>query len=69
MEYNYEFYQLGHGGDLMFKKDLEQLAEHLGRPYPEFFGGQVHDQPGGELQWVIIADMRGKVEPPASQRI
>jgi uncharacterized coiled-coil protein SlyX len=53
----------------VFEKDLDHLAVFLERPHPEFFGGQVHDQPGGELQWVIIADMRGKVEPPASQRI
>ena len=70
MEYNYsKFYQLGNGGDLVFERDLDQLAEHLGRPHPEFFGMQVNDQPGGELQWVIVADMRGKMEPPTSEKI
>ena len=64
-----KFYQLGNGGSLVFEKDLDRLADFLECPHPEFFGGQVHDQPGVELQWVIIADMRGKVEPPASQRI
>jgi hypothetical protein len=38
-------------------------------PHPEFFGTQVNDQPGGELQWVIVADLRGMMEPPASERI
>ncbi|KAK1646440.1 hypothetical protein QYE76_064245 [Lolium multiflorum] len=28
-----------------------------------------HDQPGGELQWIITADLRGKMEPPTSERI
>jgi polyhydroxyalkanoate synthesis regulator phasin len=64
-----QFYQLGNGGSLVFEKDLKELAEYLGRPHPEFFGGQVNDQPGGQLQWVIIADLRGKLEPPMSERI
>ncbi|KAK1617189.1 hypothetical protein QYE76_022706 [Lolium multiflorum] len=45
------------------------LSEHLGRPHPEFHGVEVNDQHGGELQWVITADLRGKVEPPTSERI
>jgi hypothetical protein len=64
-----KFYQLGNDGDLVFEKDLDQLAEHLGRPHPEFFGMQVNDQPGGELQWVVVTDMRGKMEPPTSEGI
>ncbi|KAK1691809.1 hypothetical protein QYE76_008506 [Lolium multiflorum] len=64
-----KFYQLGNGGSLVFEKDLKELAEYLERPHPEFFGGQVNDQPGGQLQWVIIADLRGKLEPPMSERI
>ncbi|KAK1609147.1 hypothetical protein QYE76_032820 [Lolium multiflorum] len=64
-----QFYQLGNGGGLVFEKDLKELAEFLGRPFPEFFGGQVNDQPGGQLQWVIIADLRGKLEPPMTERI
>ncbi|KAK1664060.1 hypothetical protein QYE76_052219 [Lolium multiflorum] len=28
-----------------------------------------HHTPGGELQWVITADLRGKMEPPTSERI
>ena len=64
-----KFYQLGNGGSLVFENDLDALAEFLERPHLEFFGGQIHDQPGGELQWVIIVDMRGKMEPPTSERI
>ncbi|KAK1611378.1 hypothetical protein QYE76_035051 [Lolium multiflorum] len=64
-----KFYQLGNGGSLIFERDLEALAEFLECPHPEFFGAQVNDQPGGELQWVIVADLRGKIEPPMSERI
>ncbi|KAK1661642.1 hypothetical protein QYE76_049801 [Lolium multiflorum] len=64
-----KFYQLGNGGSLIFERDLEALAEFLERPHPEFFGAQVNDQPGGELQWVVVADLRGKMEPPMSERI
>ena len=66
---NHKFYQLGNGEDLIFQKDLEDLSTFLQRPFPEFFGGQRNDQPGGELQWVVTADMRGKMEPPTSVRI
>ncbi|KAK1617081.1 hypothetical protein QYE76_022598 [Lolium multiflorum] len=45
-------------GGLVFEQDLTELSMFLGRPFPEFFGGQVNDQPGGQLQWVIIADLR-----------
>ena len=69
MEYNYEFYQLGHGGDLMFEKDLEQLAEYLGRPYPEFFGVPLNNQSGRQPQWVVTADLRGKMESPTLETI
>ena len=61
MEYNCESYQLGHGGDLMFEKDLEKLVEHLGRQYPEFFGVPLNNQPGGQTQWVVTIDLRGKM--------
>ncbi|KAK1660209.1 hypothetical protein QYE76_048073 [Lolium multiflorum] len=64
-----EFYQLGNGGGLVFEQDLTELSMFLGRPFPEFFGGQVTDQPGGQLQWVIIANLRGKLEPPMTGRI
>ncbi|KAK1665144.1 hypothetical protein QYE76_053303 [Lolium multiflorum] len=64
---NVKFYQLANGGDLIFERDLDGLSEHIGRPHPEFHGVEVNDQHGGELQWVITADLRGKVEPPTSR--
>lgn len=64
-----EFYQLGNGGDMIFERDLFALSEFLGRPPPEIFGGQVNDQPGGQLQWVIMVDLRGRFTLPMSQRI
>ncbi|KAK1616302.1 hypothetical protein QYE76_021819 [Lolium multiflorum] len=66
---NVKFYQLGNGGDLIFERDLDLLSDSLGRPHPEFHGVEVNDQHGGELQWIITADLRGKVEPPTSERI
>ncbi|KAK1670174.1 hypothetical protein QYE76_058333 [Lolium multiflorum] len=66
---NVKFYQLGNGGDLIFERDIDFLSDSLGRPHPEFHGVQVNDQHGGELQWIITADLRGKVEPPTSERI
>ena len=64
MEYHYESYQLGHGGDLMFEKDLKQLVEYLGRPYPEFFGVPLNHQSGRQPQWEVTADLRGKLGAP-----
>ncbi|KAK1642258.1 hypothetical protein QYE76_060063 [Lolium multiflorum] len=61
------FTSLGNGGSLIFERDLDALSEHLERPHPEFFGTQVNDQPGGELQWVVVASLRGKMEPPMSR--
>ncbi|KAK1686664.1 hypothetical protein QYE76_047512 [Lolium multiflorum] len=66
---NTKFYQLGNGGSLIFEHDLNALSDFLGRPHPEFHGIQLDDQPGGELKWVITADLRGKMEPPTSERI
>ncbi|KAK1626075.1 hypothetical protein QYE76_000390 [Lolium multiflorum] len=66
---NTKFYQLGKGGSLVFERDLDTLSDFLDRPHPEFFGTEVNDQPEGELQWVITADLRGKMEPPTSERI
>ncbi|KAK1617569.1 hypothetical protein QYE76_023086 [Lolium multiflorum] len=65
---NTKFYQLGNGGDLIFEHDLNALSDFLGRPHPEFHGIQMNDQVGGELQWIITADLRGKLEP-TSERI
>ncbi|KAK1665138.1 hypothetical protein QYE76_053297 [Lolium multiflorum] len=66
---NTKFYQLGNGGELIFEHDLNALSDFLGRPHPEFHGIQVNDHVGGELQWIITADLRGKLEPPTSERI
>ncbi|KAK1612658.1 hypothetical protein QYE76_036331 [Lolium multiflorum] len=64
-----EFYQLGNGGGLIFERDLFALTEFLGRAPPEFFGGQVNDQPGGQLQCVIMADLHGKLTSLLTDRI
>src|SRR4051812_11048291 len=59
-----KFYQLGNGGDLIFEHDLDQLSEMLERPHPKFFGAQLNDQEGEDLQWLVVASLRGKIEPP-----
>ena len=64
-----KFYQLGNGGQLIFQRDLELLAEHLGRPHAEFYGVQLQDQEGEDMQWLVIGSLRGKVEPPSSEGI
>src|SRR3954467_3126673 len=64
-----KFYQLGNGGDLIFERDLDQLSELLERPQPEFFGAHLNDQGGEDLQWLIVASLRGKIEPPTSEGI
>src|SRR5215216_6653319 len=68
VKYN-KFYQLGNGGDLIFESDLDQLSELLERPHPEFFGAQLNDQGGEDLQWLIVASIRGKIEPPTTEGI
>ncbi|KAK1667366.1 hypothetical protein QYE76_055525 [Lolium multiflorum] len=66
---NTKFYQLGNGGSLVFEHDLNAVSAFLGRLHPEFHGIQVNDQPGGELQWIITADLRGTMESPNTERI
>ncbi|KAK1698656.1 hypothetical protein QYE76_015353 [Lolium multiflorum] len=66
---NTKFYQRGNGGSLIFEHDLTAVSNFLGRLQPEFHGIQVNDQPGGELQWIITADLRGNMESPTSERI
>ncbi|KAK1652665.1 hypothetical protein QYE76_070470 [Lolium multiflorum] len=66
---NTKFYQLGNGGSLIFEHDLTAVSNFLGRLQPEFHGIQVDDQPGGELQWIITADLRGNMESPTTDRI
>ncbi|KAK1648875.1 hypothetical protein QYE76_066680 [Lolium multiflorum] len=62
-----EFYRLGNVGGLVL--DLTELSLFLGRPFPEFFGGQVTNQLGGQMQWIIRVDLRGKLESPTTGRI
>ncbi|KAK1605611.1 hypothetical protein QYE76_029284 [Lolium multiflorum] len=62
-----EAYQLGNGGDMIFERDLFALTQFLRRPPPVFFGGQVNDQPGGQLQWIIMADLPGEAENPTER--
>src|SRR3954468_24247537 len=50
-------------------RDLDQLAELLERPHPKFFGAQLNDQGGEDLQWLIVASLRGKIEPPIAEGI
>ncbi|KAK1580458.1 hypothetical protein QYE76_027146 [Lolium multiflorum] len=64
-----QVYELGNGGDLIFERDLHALSEFLGRSPPVFYGGQVNDQPGGQLQWVIMANLPGKPESPMFRQI
>ena len=64
-----KFYQLGNGRELIFECDLDQLSELLERPHPEFFGAQLNDQGGEDLQWLIVASLRGKIEPPTTEGI
>jgi hypothetical protein len=64
---NTKFYQLGNGGSLIFEHDLTAVSNFLGRLQPEFHGIQMDDQPGGELQWIITADLRGNMESPTTE--
>ena len=68
MEYNYKFYQIGNGGNLMFEKDLEQLIKYLGQPYPEFFGVPLNYQ-SGPTQWIVTADIRKRIGAPTRETI
>jgi hypothetical protein len=63
-----EHYQLGHDGDLIFERDLTARALHLDRPFLEFTGG-LHDHPEGELQWLVVASVHGKMGDPTSMLI
>src|SRR4051812_41853951 len=68
VKYN-KFYQLGNGGDLIFERDLDQLAEMLECSHPEFFEAQLNDQEGEYLQWLVFASLQGKIETPTSEGI
>src|SRR3954463_7985907 len=64
-----KFYQLGNRGYLIFEWDLDQLSELLERSHPEFFGAQLNDQGGEDLQWLIFVSLRGKIELPTAEGI
>src|SRR3954467_8181264 len=68
VKYN-KFYQLGNGGDLIFEWDLDQLSELLECSHPEFFGAQLNDQEGEDRQWLVVASLRGKIEPPTAEGV
>ena len=70
MEVQYcKFYQLGNGGQLIFESDLDALSEYLEHPHPEFFGAQLKDHLGRDIQWLIVVDLRGKMEAPLFEKI
>jgi hypothetical protein len=64
-----EHYQLGRGGSLVFEYDLTALALFLDRLYPEFKGALLHDNPDGELRWLVRASCRGKKGEISSPKI
>ncbi|KAK1678796.1 hypothetical protein QYE76_039644 [Lolium multiflorum] len=64
MKYQWESYQLGSGGDLRFEKELKQLVDYLGHPYPEFFGIPLKAQLGEPPRWDVSTDLRRKLDAP-----
>jgi hypothetical protein len=64
-----EQYQLGHGGSLVFERDLTTLTLFLDRLYPEFKGAVLNEHPDGELRWLIRASCCGKKGDLSSPRI
>jgi hypothetical protein len=64
-----QVYDLANGGDLIFERDLMALSQFLGRSPPVFYGGQISDQAGGQLQWLIMASLPGKPESPMFRQI
>jgi len=64
-----EQYQLGHGGSLVFERDLTTLTLFLDRLYPEFKGAVLNEHPDGELRWLIRASCRGKKGMLGSPRV
>ncbi|KAK1651508.1 hypothetical protein QYE76_069313 [Lolium multiflorum] len=64
MKYQWESYQLGPEGDLKFEKELKQLVEYLGHPYPKFFGMPLKAKSGEPPQWDVSTDLRRKLDAP-----
>ena len=52
----------------MFEKDLEQLTQYLGQPYPEFFGVPLNYQ-SGPLQWIVTTSIRKRMGAPTWESI
>ncbi|KAK1610538.1 hypothetical protein QYE76_034211 [Lolium multiflorum] len=69
MTYQWESYQLGPGGDLRFEKELKQLVDYLGHPYPEFFGIPLKAQLGEPPRWDVSTDLRRKLDAPVWETI
>ncbi|KAK1618468.1 hypothetical protein QYE76_023985 [Lolium multiflorum] len=69
MTYPWESYQLGSGGDPRFEKELKQLVDYLGHPYPEFFGIPLKAQLGEPPQWDVSTDLRRKLDAPVWETI
>ncbi|KAK1627578.1 hypothetical protein QYE76_001893 [Lolium multiflorum] len=64
MTYQWESYQLGSEGDLKFEKELKQLVDYLGHPYPKFFGMPLKAKAGKPPQWDVSTDLRRKLDAP-----
>ncbi|KAK1699363.1 hypothetical protein QYE76_016060 [Lolium multiflorum] len=64
MTYQWESYQLGPEGDLKFEKELKQLVDYLGHPYPKFFGMPLKAKSGEPPQWDVSTDLRRKLDAP-----
>ncbi|KAK1641968.1 hypothetical protein QYE76_059773 [Lolium multiflorum] len=64
MTYQWESYQLGSEGDLKFEKELKQLVDYLGHPYPKFFGIPLKAKAGEPPQWDVSTDLRRKLDAP-----
>ncbi|KAK1693256.1 hypothetical protein QYE76_009953 [Lolium multiflorum] len=64
MTYQWESYQLGPEGDLKFEKELKQLVDYLGHPYPKFFGMPLKAKAGEPPQWDVSTDLRRKLDAP-----
>ncbi|KAK1670790.1 hypothetical protein QYE76_058949 [Lolium multiflorum] len=64
MTYQWESYQLGPEGDLKFEKELKQLVDYLGHPYPKFFGIPLKAKSGEPPQWDVSTDLRRRLDAP-----
>ncbi|KAK1605560.1 hypothetical protein QYE76_029233 [Lolium multiflorum] len=64
MTYQWESYQLGPEGELKFEKELKQLVDYLGHPYPKFFGIPLKAKSGEPPQWDVSTDLRRKLDAP-----